>query len=107
MREARTGAIGRSVVARVQRLRDGAVENHGAFLIVVSEVLADAVQVIVHIVDPELDAVWIARAHCVVGESDAQAIAEAEIRVGLRHRTPFARIAVEQFVVGPALENEG
>ena len=71
-----------------------------------SEILADAMKVIVHIVDPKPDPIWIARTDRVVGEADPQTIAEAEIGVGLRNRTAFAGIAVEQAFIGPALQNE-
>ena len=68
-------------------MRDGAVGDHRALFVSEAQRLPDAVKVVVHIVDPEADAVLVVRDRIAWSmRQEADAVAEAEVGVGLRDR---------------------
>jgi hypothetical protein len=78
------------------------VGDHRAFLIGEAQRLADAVQVIVEVIDPEADVIVVAGADRLLHAQEPRAVADAEVGIGLRHRPALDIVAVEQPVRGPA-----
>src|SRR5208282_2427944 len=107
MRKARTRPVAGGVVARIERPRYRAIRDHGALLIAEAERLAAAVDVIVHVIDPERHLVRIARARRFRKQRKPKRVAETEVRVRLRDRVALPSVGIEQPVRGPSLEDEG
>ena len=107
MREARAMPVRRAVHAAVERPRHRAIGDYRALFVAEVQRLADAVQVVVHVVQPEGDAVRLAAARRRLHVAVAMPVAEREIRVAVRHRPPLDVVGVQQLVVGPAAQHVG
>ena len=83
-----------------------AVGDHRAFLIGEAKRLADAVKVIVEVVDPEADTVLVARAHGVIEAPESDQIAIAEIGIGPRHGAALDIVRIEQLLGGDAAQHK-
>src|ERR1700681_286864 len=96
MRKPAARPVGRRVDACQMSATRRAVRYHRALLIAKAERLADAVQMVIEVVDPEADEILIARPDRLIDTAEANEVAEAEVRIRLRHRPALDVVTVEQ-----------
>ena len=106
VRETRARAVGRLVVPRVQGLGHRAVGDDRVALVAEAEGLADAVQVVVGVLDPEGDAILVAGCDGILDQLEPLPVQEAEVGIRFRDRTALCLVRVQQTIRSLAVQHE-